>query len=53
MVHLGGDYPRTVNASSGKVVDVANRGTPTVSDARRWSWLSTNCRPWQLVPTAV
>ncbi|MDG5805775.1 hypothetical protein P9869_24550 [Streptomyces ossamyceticus] len=48
----GGDCARVVNASAGKVMDVAKRHA-NGSDVRRRSRLSTNCRPWRLVPTTA
>ncbi|WP_367323247.1 hypothetical protein [Streptomyces sp. HUAS ZL42] len=53
VVHLGGEYPRTVNASTGKVMDVANRGTRPAPAYAGGAVSAPTVGREQLVPTTV
>ncbi|WP_215455411.1 MULTISPECIES: hypothetical protein [unclassified Streptomyces] len=45
VIHLGGDYPRTVNASTGEVVDVANRVRRTSVELAQHQLSAVAARP--------
>lgn len=49
-VATDGGHVRIVNQATGKLADVANRGTTDGANVRRWSWLGHARPQWRLNP---